>query len=198
MNEPMGLRTFIGKYSRLPDTEWDIIRKAFIHRELMKNEILLEPGKVCRHFWFLEEGLIRFFILKDGLDITKTFTIAPYCFTAKASFRHQQSSQEGIQALERSIVWQMEHDRLTELSALYVWNDFLRNLTGEVQEFTEMIWMDTRIETAETRYKKMLDKYPPALIQKIPLRHIASFLGIAPQSLSRIRKKLHDSRNKLT
>ena len=53
--------------------------------------------------------------------------------------------------------------------------------------------MEVRTETAEERYQKLMHKYP-VIIQKIPLKHLASFLGIAPQSMSRIRKKLHENR----
>jgi hypothetical protein len=75
------------------------------------------------------------------------------------------------------------------LYRLKSWTDFARKIIQEVQFFTEEILEELQTETAELRYKKMLQN-SPALLQRIPLKHLASYLGIAPQSLSRIRKKM--------
>jgi hypothetical protein len=72
---------------------------------------------------------------------------------------------------------------------LKAWSTFVFKLREEVQFFTEELYVEARAMTAEERYSKMLERQPK-LIQEVPQRHIASFLGIAPQSLSRIRKKL--------
>ena len=69
------------------------------------------------------------------------------------------------------------------------WNTFVRKLIQEVQYFTEKILEEIQTETAEKRYEKML-KNEPLPLQRIPLKYLASFFGIAPQSLSRIRKKI--------
>lgn len=70
----------------------------------------------------------------------------------------------------------------------------MRKILNEIQEYTDEFFLEAKTETAETRYKNLLEKYPASLIQNIPLKHLASFLGIAPQSLSRIRKKIHEER----
>ena len=69
------------------------------------------------------------------------------------------------------------------------WAEFARKITQEVQFFTEEILLELQTETAEVRYEKMLE-ISPNLLQRIPLKYLASYLGIAPQSLSRIRKKI--------
>ncbi len=185
----MTLRQFIENYSKLSDWEWQTIEELFHEKEFEKNELILEEGKICRHFYFLEKGLIRFYNNIDGNDLTKTFTIAPYCFTSKISFRKQTVSNESIQALEKTKVWQITYDDYKKLETLNSWNLFVRRLLNEIQEFSETFYLDIRTMTAEERYKKILAEYPEELIQKIPLKHLSSFLGIAPQSLSRIRKK---------
>jgi predicted house-cleaning noncanonical NTP pyrophosphatase (MazG superfamily) len=83
------------------------------------------------------------------------------------------------------------------LYRLKSWTDFARKIIQEVQFFTEEILEELQTETAELRYEKML-KNSPTLLQRIPLKHLASYLGIAPQSLSRIRKKLTTQKSKLT
>jgi hypothetical protein len=69
------------------------------------------------------------------------------------------------------------------------WNLLARKVTQEVQFFTEQILEDLQNETAEARYRHLLENQPD-LLQRIPLRFLASYLGIAPQSLSRIRQKI--------
>ena len=70
--------------------------------------------------------------------------------------------------------------------------------TKLLREFSESFYMEARTMTAEARYNKLITNYPEALIQKIPLKHLSSFLGVAPQSLSRIRKKKSKTQLKLT
>ncbi len=182
-------RKFIENYTSLPMNDWEQIAQRFEKRVIEKDEILLEEGKICRHLYFLESGLLRYFINKDGNDITKFFTIAPYCFTSQVSFNTEKPATENIQAIEKSVVWQITLQQTNELFELKSWNTFARKIIQEVQFFTEEILEDIQTETAEYRYERML-KNNPTLVQRIPLKHLASFLGIAPQSLSRIRKKI--------
>lgn len=189
----MDLREFIQNYTKLTDSEWYSIKLLFESKEFNKYEIILEEGKICRYFYYLESGLIRFYNTIDGLDFTKTFTIAPYCFTSKISFRNQTASNEGIQTLNKTKVWQLSNDNYKKLEELNSWNIFMRKLLNEIQEFSESFYLDIRTMTAEERYLKILKEYSNDLIQKIPLKHLSSFLGIAPQSLSRIRKKIQEN-----
>ena len=182
----MLLREFIEKYTALSEADWQTIEPLFTRREFRKNELILEEGKICRSFYFLESGLIRFYYDVDGTDMTKTFAIAPYCFTSTISFRKQAASGEGIQALEATVVWQVSHLNYKELEKLNSWNIFMRKLLNEIQEYSESFYLELRTMTAEDRYKKLLALYPATLLKKIPLKHLSSFLGIAPQSLSRI------------
>lgn len=182
-------RKFIENYTTLSENEWKEISACFTHKTIQKDEILLQEGKICRHLYFIESGLLRYFINKDGNDFTKFFTIAPYCFTSQVSFTSEKPATENIQAIEKSIIWQTSLQQANDLLELKGWNTFVRKLIQEVQYFTEEILQELQTETAENRYKKMT-KTNPALLQRIPLQHLASFFGIAPQSLSRIRKKI--------
>ena len=185
----IAFRNFIERYTDIADTEWQIIQQAFERKEFGRNEIILSEGNICRNFYFLEKGFIRFFINHDGEEITKFFTLAPYCFTSKDSFREQKPAKESIQAIEKSLVWQTTLKQSNELLELKSWSIFTRKFVHEVQSYTEELLWEIKTETAEQRYKKLLEKYPD-LTQKIPLKYLSGFLGIAPQSLSRIRKNI--------
>ena len=191
---PDDLREFINRYTTLSPDDWQVIKKEFQRNEFQKDEIILQEGKICRYFYFFESGLLRFFYNIDGQDVTKTFTIAPYCFTSKISFRNQSPAGESIQALEKTVVWRITYEQYKNLEKLNSWNIFMRKLLNEIQEFTEKLMLESKTQTAESRYQYLLDNYPADLLQKIPLKHLASFLGIAPQSLSRIRNNLHKNR----
>lgn len=183
------LRKFIENYTSLPTDEWKQISDCFEKQVIEKDEIVLQEGKVCRHLYFVESGLLHFYINKDGNNITKFFTEAPYFFTSQSNFNSQKPANENIQAIEKSIVWQISYNQVNELYNLKSWTDFARKIIQEVQFFTEEILEELQTETAEFRYKKML-KNEPEFLKRIPLNILASYLGIAPQSLSRIRKKL--------
>ena len=165
---------------------------CFEKRVVEKDEILLQDGKICKHLYFIESGLLRYFINKDGNDITKFFTDAPYCFTSQVSFTSEKSSTENIQAIEQSVILQTTLKQANDLLELKSWNTFIRKLIQEVQYYTEEILQEIQTETAENRYKKMIETNPQ-LLQRVPLKYLASYFGIAPQSLSRIRKKIVSS-----
>lgn len=187
-------KDFLNQYTEIPEEDWLLIKKEFRQTNFRKNELLLEEGSICRHFFFFKRGLIRFFCNIDGEDITKTFCIAPYCFTSKVSFRNQSPSQEGIQALEDCTAWAITFEQYKKLEEINSWNIFMRKLINEIQEFTEIRLLESKVLTAAQNYENLLHRYPGHLIQKIPLKHLASFLGVAPQSLSRIRSQLHNKR----
>lgn len=183
------LRSFISHYTPVSEADWQQIARCFEAKVFEKEEIILQEGKICRHLYFIERGLLRYFIWKDGTDVTKFFTEAPYCFTSQVSFSAEKPANESIQALEKSLVWQITLQQANELLELKSWNTFVRKLIQEVQFYTEEILQEIQTETAEQRYVKMLTQEGD-FVQRIPLKYLASYLGIAPQSLSRIRKKI--------
>ncbi len=186
----IALKNFIEKYTTLLNSEWGIIEHAFEKKEFVKNEIIHPYGKICKHFYFLEKGLLRYFMYNDGEDITKYFVKEPNCFTSRYSFRTQKPSEESIQALDKTTVWQTSFNQISELQKLKSWNVFISKYSNDVQMLIEELLIESKTETAEKRYGKLLKLYPDD-INKIPLKHLSTFLGIAPQSLSRIRKKIH-------
>ena len=188
------LKTFIEGYVLVSDANWKKISTCFEQKLVIKNESILKEGEICRKLYFLESGLLRFYINKDGNEIIKFFTVAPYFFTSQASFNDQKPASENIQAIENSVIWQISLQDSNKLLELQSWSTFAKKIIQEVQFFTEQILEEIQSETAENRYKKILSD-DPVLAKRIPLKYLASFLGIAPQSLSRIRKNLEKKHN---
>lgn len=180
---------FINRYVSLKPSEWLQIEEKISMSHIEKGELLLREGQICRYLYFLEKGLLRYYIQKDGIDITKFFTDAPYAFTSQLSFIKRVASSENIEAIEDSIIWSISLEVANELLSLPAWSEFIRKLILEVQAYIEEILTDTQTKTAQDRYLVLLHKNP-LFIQRIPQKYIASYLGIEPQSLSRIRKKL--------
>lgn len=186
-------KKLIEKYTIVPDDDWIIIQKAFTKQEFPKNALILEEGKICRYFYFYESGLVRFFCNVNGEDVTKTFALAPYCFTSNISFRNQTPATEGIQALEKTVLWKITFEKYNELEQLDSWKNFIKKLYNEIQEYMERWLLESKIYTAEKNYQLLHERFPADFLQRIPLKHMASFLGVAPQSLSRIRNNLHQN-----
>jgi len=182
-------RSFINNYHHITNTEWAAVEARLVRRKIRKGAVLLPLGKVCRHVWFLETGLMRYTVDRDGQDMSKFFTVAPYCFTSQRSFNTGQPAAESIEALEDGVLWVMTKADIESLFSLPGWSAFVRALTQEVQFFTEETLEGLQNQTAEARYLEMLRAGDP-LLSRVPLKHLASYLGIAPQSLSRIRKRL--------
>lgn len=182
-------RTFINSYVSLSDEEWRNVSACLERSVYPKGALLLEEGQICRKLYFLESGILRFYVNKsNGEEVTKFFTQSPYCFTSQRSFSQELPAQENIQALAQSTVWEMLQQDAIKLLSQPSWNEFVRKLVQEVQFYTDNILQELQSQTAEERYITMLEAGNP-LLQQVPLKYIASYLGIAPQSLSRIRKK---------
>ncbi|TRX48054.1 Crp/Fnr family transcriptional regulator [Fulvivirga sp. M361] len=190
-------RKYISNYTPLSNDEWDRIEKCLVRKEYKKGQVILQSGKVCKKLYFLESGFLRYYVFKDGSDISKYFTVPPYCFTSQRSFANEIPAEDNIETLENCVVWEMSKSDTFDLLACPKWSEFVRKLVQEVQYYTEQILEELQNKTAEERYIKMIEENN-ILIAKVPLKHIASYLGIAPQSLSRIRKKYVDDAQKLT
>ncbi|RNC87857.1 MAG: Crp/Fnr family transcriptional regulator [Winogradskyella sp.] len=190
-------RKYILNYNTLNEDEWQLIEKCLSRKHYKKGDVILESGKICRKLYFLEEGFLKFYVFRDGEKVSKFFTEAPYCFTSQRSFTTDTPTNDNIEALQDSVVWEMSKEKAFQLLELPHWSEFVRKLIQEVQFYTEQILEEAQNNTAEERYKKLVEE-KSSILENAPLKDIASYLGIAPQSLSRIRKKYWTDQRKLT
>ena len=92
----LGFRKFIENYTPISDKDWKLLEECLQFKVFEKNEIVLKEGEICKHLYFLESGLLRYYLNKDGNQVTKFFTVAPYCFTSQVSFIQERPATENI------------------------------------------------------------------------------------------------------
>ncbi|AXT50413.1 Crp/Fnr family transcriptional regulator [Aquimarina sp. BL5] len=152
-----------------------------------KGEIVVREGQFSKKAYLIVKGCSRAYYLKDGKDISDWFTFENEIMAAIISFFSEEPSPHYVEFIEDSVVLEFSKDTVDCLSKKY--HDFERFISKVVTQ--TMLGLCERLYTiqfnkAEERYKYLLNIYPN-ITQRIPLTHIASYLGITLETLSRIR-----------
>lgn len=174
---------------RLGEAEAAALQDISITKKLKKGEYLLRQGKVCRNSYTVKEGIARKYYLGDGKEITTELFFENDIAVVFDSYCTQQPGREFIQAVTDTVVSQISHDAFREVKKTF---PQLAELDLLLTEYYAM-WLEERLFhfhtlTAPERYHLLLKEHPHAL-RHIPLTIIASYLGISPETLSRIRAK---------
>lgn len=155
--------------------------------EVKKNSILQPIGHTCNTIYFLKTGVARIYYFKEDNEITESFSFENSIVVRYESLFTNRPSKKAIQILEDSEIISVDavsffglFKRFTELEGLF--NKIIKSALLENINRVESI----QFHTAEERYN-MLIKEAPNVLKRVPLKHIASYLGITPVSLSRIR-----------
>jgi CRP-like cAMP-binding protein len=171
-----------------PDKE--VISSLFKKKVYKKGEFFLADGQVCKQVGYVNKGILRYYINHDGEEKTYDFAQENNFVCNYESFLPQTPSTKIIQALEDCEMLQITY---TDLQLFY------RSVAG-AERFgrvvIEQVFVQTLqdlssfyTDTPEHRYEKFLKRHP-GLLQKISQYHVASYVGVKPQSLSRIRKRI--------
>jgi CRP/FNR family transcriptional regulator, anaerobic regulatory protein len=160
------------------------------YKKLKKKEYLMQEGQICNKITFINSGCIRCFYNVDGGENTIQFFFNDSWYTDYASFLTGNPTMENMQALENSEVVQVKKNdlyKLYESMPIFerVGRVFAENAFLSVSQLNQM----KTNEEPEIRYLNLL-KTRPELTQQIPQHYIASYLGIKPETLSRIRKRI--------
>lgn len=183
------LRTFFEHSIPITDEQFEFIKTLFVERKVQKGEFLLREGEITRHSIFVASGCLRTYTIDDdGKEHIVQFSPENW-WTGDISFTANVPSQCFIEALEDSEVL------LTETGSIQKMAEYIPRMGTFYQIALEKsaAAKNERIvsalsSTAEERYNNFVKKYP-SLLQRVPQHMIASYLGISPETLSRIRKK---------
>jgi len=188
-------RNALEKFVIFTDDEWSIFSQHLYVRQFKKRQLFIGENKICNEVGFIASGSFRFFLDKDGIEISNYFCFEGELISSYRSFLKREASFINIEAMESSTVICFNHASLTQLL-----ND--ERITYKMERFCRLVaehlicCYDERLvsfvtQSPEERYLQLLDKQPDFL-QRIPQYYLANFLGITPVSLSRIRRRLHD------
>lgn len=155
--------------------------------EIRKNKDLHPIGHTCRNIYFVVKGVLRIYYFKEATDITESFEFENSIVARADSVFKGTPSQKGIQAIEDSELVAIPSQKLFKLYDSYPDIERLFRLIFEMA-YVDMVQRIESIQfhSAEERYLNLLSK-SPRILQKVALKHIASYLGITRVSLSRIR-----------
>ena len=185
------LLTYFDRLIPLNKEEKELVRTKFHPRLFRKRQYILQEGNVCTQFYFVVRGCLRMYKIDDkGNTHILQFAAENYWINDLGSFHGLKPSALNIDALEDTVVLQISHD---DLISLYlqapkfdrIFRVLLENSFVRLQERL----LQNISSTAEERYQTFLEIYPH-LVSRLSQVQIASFLGITPEFLSRLRNRL--------
>ncbi|MEO6722200.1 MAG: Crp/Fnr family transcriptional regulator [Ferruginibacter sp.] len=172
------------------DTELELIDKYFEEMILKKKEFLLQDNKVCNFIAFIADGSIRHFHIKDGVEKTCDISFDNSWVTDFQSFTYGIAGKMNLQAMEDTTVFNIQKNNLHNLyKECSKYETFGRLMAEQVAQRATEIAMSLSSDKPEERFQNLIKKQPD-LFQRVPQKYIANFLGVSPESLSRIRKRV--------
>lgn len=181
------LHQFVSSIHPLPDAFWNDLWPLTERIRLPRKSILLREGQVCDTLYFIEEGLARAFYFREGEEVTTWFMQENDMIISVYSFYSQKPGYENMQLLEDSTLIALKHSSLQRLYQKHPQFNFIgRVLTEHYYTLSEERTVSLRKDTARQRYEKLLAAQP-RIFQRTLLKYIASYLGVTPETISRLR-----------
>lgn len=188
------LFNFISKYITLTDEEKNTLLSLNLFQSAKKGTILLEQGQNTNKNYFVLKGCIRVYYMIDGEEKTTAFYtelegVTPHCAINKTP------SEYYVGCVEDSILLVSNDDMSVEVNSKFPKFDTMcRMLSEELLAKQRMDFDEFKTSSPEQRYLNLIQKRPD-LIQRVPQHQLASYLGIKPQSLSRLRARILEKKS---
>ncbi|MEP0266391.1 Crp/Fnr family transcriptional regulator [Dokdonia sp.] len=186
------VRKHLHQISEITDTDWGFFSSKLTKRDIPKKTIFLKFGAIENHISFIVSGIVRLYIPKPDpiKEITFGFSFKEQFISAYDSFLTRKPSLYELQTLTNTTVLSISYDDLQEVYKTTKIGNLIGRLTAERLFLIKSKREQTLLNyTAEQRYLDVF-KDRPEVIKEIPLKYISSYIGVTPQALSRIRKRI--------
>jgi CRP-like cAMP-binding protein len=185
------LKKILKDLIQLTEPEWNILKDKLIRKEFKAKSIIIREGKIADCIYFIDKGLLRTYFLQDGKEVNTYFACDGQFITSYSSFISQTPSHEYLETIENSSVYSISFATMTELYKISSKFEKLGRILAE-KNYLCVIDRTRKMQTltAEQKYLDFIDSYDKKIVQRVPQHQIASYLGIAPESLSRVRKHI--------
>ncbi len=179
----------IKEYIPLYEADVQVIDSMFVAEKFKPNEIILDEGEICNKLWFIAKGLVRYTINTDGEPRTFIFRNEGNFMSDSEGLIKHTPATKSIVAIEECLMYAITKTDLQQFYQKVTHGErFGRLLVEDIFIAAVKHIVSFYTESPESRYIKLLEQNKD-FIQRIPQYHIASFLGIKPQSLCRIKKR---------
>jgi len=174
----------------ITDKDWQLFSSKLTKQIFLKKTLLLHKGEIENYLSFIEKGIIRYYLPGDENELTFSFAFENSFTSAYDSFLTRSPSVYSVETLSNTILWRISFE---DLQTIYQETDIGNTIGRKASE--DLFIRKSRRElslltqSAEQRYLSLFTEQPH-LLQLIPLKYIASYIGITPQALSRIRKRI--------
>ncbi|MBK1441923.1 Crp/Fnr family transcriptional regulator [Parapedobacter sp. ISTM3] len=184
------IKAYYEQITAISQADWQYISAQFERVRFLKGEVLTEKGDIERFLYFIECGVLRYYIPDDDGELTFGFCFSKEFASAYDSLLMQSPSTYRLQALADTIAWRISHDGLQKVYAKTQIGNVIGRYTAE-RLFLAKNKRELELlrQTAKERYLNLFAEQPE-IIKRIPLKYIASYIGITPQALSRIRRQI--------
>ena len=178
-------------YIPLSESDIQVITNSFEIIKVKKNTILEEENKLTKYLYFIDTGFVRVFYLKDGEESSTQINCPSKFITSYQSYITQTKAYDNVETITDCILLRISKVKLHDLNQMVEkWSHFGEKIYEQALVYNEERTRDMILLNAEERYQKLI-KTHPEIIKHVPLQYIASYIGIKPESLSRIRKQLN-------
>lgn len=172
------------------------IRSVAYIGEYKAGDIIMRDGDVCKRIALVIKGLTRSYYISDGKDITSRFMEEGFILTSWMSYFTQKPGNEFVEAAEDTVLACLNYYDIEKLYADFPESNIIGRKQAEYAFYlSEQRTQLLRRHTAEKKYELFLE-YHPTLIKRVPLKHIATYLGINEETLSRVRSRYHKNQKK--
>lgn len=184
------IREYYERITRLREPEWSFIASRFCRHVFAKGAVITRQGDLENYLSFVESGVIRFYVPDDDRELTFNFSFDREFTCAYDSFLSRTPSDYALQALTKTVVWRISYEDLQCVYAETQVGNYLGRFTSEQLFLAKSKRELSLLKLSATERYLQLFSEQPQILKRVPLKYVASYLGITPQGLSRIRRQI--------